>query len=361
MSEDEGGEKEFDPTPHKLEEARKKGDLVRSSEIAVAAVYGGVVLVILGPGAKTLIDFGTRAMVLLDQADAISGQFLEGGSGILGRFLLAIVTPIAPFFLAPMLAAVIAYWAQRAIIVAPDKIQPKLQRINPLSNAAQKFGRTGLFEFFKSAMKLFIIAVILGVFLGSRMDVILLGQRLSPAQSTALLLRLITEFLMIVMALAAIIGAIDYLWQRAEFLRRNRMTRKELRDEMKQSEGDPHMKSQRRQRGIELATGQSVRDTAEADVVIVNPTHYAVALKWDRASGRAPICMTKGMDEVAATIRQIANENGVPIHRDPPTARAIHAVVEIGEEIRPDHYRSVAAAIRFAEKMRKRARARGKQ
>ena len=134
------------------------------------------------------------------------------------------------------------------------------------------------------------------------------------------------------------------------------MTRKELTDEMKQSEGDPHLKAQRRQKGMELAMRQSVPDTAKADVVIVNPTHYAVALKWDRASGRAPVCLSKGVDAIAARIREIAAENAVPVHSDPPTARALFAAIEIGEEIRPEHYKPVAAAIRFAEKMRKAAR-----
>ena len=161
---------------------------------------------------------------------------------------------------------------------------------------------------------------------------------------------------MLVALIAAVIGAIDYLWQRAEHLRRNRMSRKELMDEMKQSEGDPHMKSQRRQRGVEIATKQMVADTAKADVVIVNPTHYAVALQWKRESRRPPVCLAKGVDEVAARIREVAMEHGVPIHSDPPTARALHATIDIGQEIHPDHYKSVAAAIRFAEKMRQKAK-----
>jgi flagellar biosynthetic protein FlhB len=137
------------------------------------------------------------------------------------------------------------------------------------------------------------------------------------------------------------------------------MTRKELTDEMKQSEGDPHIKAQRRQKAIEIATKQMIADVAKADVVIVNPTHYAVALKWERGAKRAPLCVAKGVDEVAARIREVAAEAGVPIHSDPPTARALYAAVDIGQEIHPDHYRPVAAAIRFAEKMRRRSRERG--
>ena len=111
---------------------------------------------------------------------------------------------------------------------------------------------------------------------------------------------------------------------------------------------------QRRQRGQEIATNRMLQDVGTADVVVVNPTHYAVALKWNRKARGAPICVAKGVDDVAARIRERAAEAGVPIHSDPPTARAIHANVEIGQQIQPEQYRAVAAAIRFAETMRKR-------
>jgi flagellar biosynthetic protein FlhB len=141
-------------------------------------------------------------------------------------------------------------------------------------------------------------------------------------------------------------------------MRKHRMSHKEMRDEHKQMEGDPHMKQERRQRAIDIAMNKMLADVPDADVVVVNPTHYAVALKWDRKRGTAPKCVAKGVDEVAAKIREIAAENGVALHSDPPTARAIHASVEVGDEIRPEHYRAVAAAIRFAEALRKKARRR---
>jgi flagellar biosynthetic protein FlhB len=153
-----------------------------------------------------------------------------------------------------------------------------------------------------------------------------------------------------------VIGGIDYMWQYQEHLRKNRMSHKEMMDEFKQNEGDPHMKQQRRQKGYEIAMNQMLADVPEADVVIVNPTHYAVALKWSRLPGEAPVCVAKGVDEIAARIREAAAEAGVPIHRNPPTARALHASVDIGHEILPDQYQAVAAAIRFAEMMRKKAR-----
>ncbi len=164
--------------------------------------------------------------------------------------------------------------------------------------------------------------------------------------------------MLVVCIVALIIGGIDFLWQRFDHLRKNRMSHQEVRDEVKQQEGDPHMKSERRARGAQIASEQMMADVPKADVIIVNPTHFAVALKWSREPGAAPHCVAKGVDHMALAIRKIASEHGVPIRHDPPTARALYATTRIGDQIDPDHYRAVAAAIRFAETMRRRARGR---
>ncbi|MEL6420660.1 MAG: EscU/YscU/HrcU family type III secretion system export apparatus switch protein, partial [Pseudomonadota bacterium] len=124
----------------------------------------------------------------------------------------------------------------------------------------------------------------------------------------------------------------------------------------KDAEGDPHLKQERRSRAQAIAAAQMMVDVPNADVIIVNPTHYAVALKWQREPGTAPVCVAKGVDEIAHKIREIANEAAVPIHSDPPTARAVHELVDVGEEIRAEHYQAVAAAIRFADLMREKVR-----
>lgn len=358
MSEEDDSEREFDPTPHKLEEARRKGDIVRSSEITVAAAYGGILLASLALGGRALIAFGDQAMVLLDQADGLSRQMLGGGSAVAAGVAARLLGPAMLWLLAPAVLVLLALLAQRAIVVAPDKIMPKLSRIDPLGNARQKFGRTGLFEFLKSFVKLVVIAVILARFLSGKVAQIIATQEMGVQIAVREMLRMLLDFLTLLAVIAAVIAAIDYLWQRAEFLRRNRMTRKELMDEMKQSEGDPHIRQQRRQKAIAIATRQMISEVAKADVVVVNPTHYAVALQWQRGSGRAPVCIAKGVDEIAARIREVAQKSAVPIHSDPPTARALYVTIDIGEEIRPEQYRAVAAAIRFAEKMRARAKGR---
>jgi flagellar biosynthetic protein FlhB len=355
---EDSAEKEHAPSQKRLDDARERGEVPRSADLTTAAAYGGFLLAAMVAGPGTLQSIGRTGAMMLSEADRLAAEMTAGGTAITGTLLAAVGTAMAPFILFPAGAAVIALIGQRALLVTPEKLAPKLSRISPLAIFKQKFGREGLFDFAKSTVKLIVMSAVLALFLAARFDQIVTTMNLGPAMATVVLLRLSVEFLLLTVLIAAVTGLIDYLWQVAQHLRRNRMSRQELIDEFKLSEGDPHTKAQRRQRGQEIAMNQMLQDVPKADVVIVNPTHYAVALKWTRGEGRAPVCVAKGTDAVAARIREAAAAAGVPIRRDPPTARALHAAVEIGEEIRPDQYRAVAAAIRFAEAMRKRARAR---
>ncbi|MFN4172073.1 MAG: flagellar biosynthesis protein FlhB [Pseudorhodobacter sp.] len=356
MSEEENSsEKEHEPSQKRLDDARLKGEIPRSTDLTTAASYAGLLLAGLAFGPAILMATGNAAMMFLDQPDQMAGRFLGGGGGLAGGILGTIGLAIAPLFLLPALATLLTLLAQRALVFAPQKLAPKLNRVSPIAGAKNKFGAKGLFEFAKSLCKLLVTSALLWLFLMGRAGEILMALHLSPGGSTAMMMRLILDFLVLVLCLSLVIGAIDLLWQRADHLRRHRMSRKEVMDEQKSSEGDPHLKARRRQKGQDIATNRMLVDVAGADVVIVNPTHYAVALKWDRTSRRAPVCVAKGVNEIAARIRERASLAGVPVHSDPPTARALHATLEIGAEIHPDHYRAVAAAIRFAERMRKRA------
>ncbi|MEY8841721.1 flagellar type III secretion system protein FlhB [Cribrihabitans sp. XS_ASV171] len=350
-------EKSFEPTPQKLKKAREKGEVAKSADLSVVAGYAGLLLALLTVGRGTIDTLGTALMVLIDQADGLGALFLEGLAGgpvggLLGRSLAAVL----PLFAIPMAMVILSVLAQRAFVFAPSKLAPKISRISPVSNAKNKFGRAGLFEFAKSFVKLLIYSVCLGVFLWANLSDIVSATAAQAELSVVLMMSLLVRFLFLVIAVALVIGGVDYLWQHAEHMRKNRMSRKEIQDETKEAEGDPHMKQERRQRGQEIAMNQMLSDVPGADVVIVNPTHYAVALKWSRAKGSAPVCVAKGVDEIAAVIRARAQEAGVPVHSDPPTARALHATIEIGQEIAEEHFRPVAAAIRFAEAMRQRAK-----
>ncbi|MDA7964362.1 flagellar type III secretion system protein FlhB [Ruegeria sp.] len=354
---DDDADKSFEATPQKLQKAREKGEVAKSNDLSVVAAYAGLLIALLAAGQFSVERLGSAFVILLDQPEEMAQLLTTGPAfGPVGGLLKSTLLPVSLLFAVPAAAVLLNLIAQRALIFAPSKLKPKASRISLLSNAKNKFGRGGLFEFSKSFVKLLIYGTCLTLFLHANLAEILSASAAPARSSILLMMNLLFRFLFIVIAIALAIGVIDYIWQHTEHLRKNRMSRKEIQDETKDAEGDPHVKQQRRQRAQEIATNQMMADVPEADVVIVNPTHYAVALKWSRATGTAPVCVAKGVDEVAAAIRSKAGEAGVPIHSDPPTARALHATVEIGQEIAEEHYRPVAAAIRFAEAMRKRAK-----
>jgi flagellar biosynthetic protein FlhB len=316
-------------------------------------------MVCLSIGYAALIALADTMLVMLDQATEIATLVFDGSdSAIMGGIIWSATAPIVPWFLAPAVLALLMVIAQQALVFTPSKIAPKLDRLSPLSGIKNKLGRQGLFEFFKSTLKLCIYTAIMGVFLVTQIDTIIGSVHLPSALVMATLGNMLVVLVGIVFFVALVLGGIDYLWQAGEHQRKNRMSRKEMMDEIKQAEGDPMMKQQRRMRGQEIAMNKMLADVPKADVIIVNPTHYAVALRWDRLAGSAPVCVAKGVDEIAARIRELAHEHAVPITSDPPTARALHAAVAIGQEIAPEHYQAVAAAIRFAETIRQKARRR---
>ena len=357
MSQDDDSDKSYEPTPEKIRKAREKGDVPKSTDLSVAAAYLGLIIVVYTSGEDMVRDMGSLMMSFLDQPDRHAELFFsDNGTPPVGGLLKSVASAMAPMFIIPAAAVILSLVGQRALVFAPSKLEPKLSRISIMSNAKNKFGMTGLFEFAKSTVKLILFSVCMGIYLNYRLPDMIASAATGAFVVVTMLGRLAIEFMVLALIIALAVGVVDAAFQQADFTRKNMMSRKEIMDEMKNSEGDPHMKGARRQKAQQIAMSAGVQDVATADVVIVNPTHYAVALKWDRQPGQAPVCVSKGVDEVAAIIREVANENGVPIHSDPPTARALHAAVEIGDEIHEEHYAPVAAAIRFAEKMRQRAK-----
>jgi flagellar biosynthetic protein FlhB len=356
---DDDTDKTEEPTQHKLDEARKKGELARSADLNTAGSYAGFLIAAVAAGAASISDVSSTLMLMFSRSNDVASVIFKadggGGASALGGVLLGICIAMAVWFALPAGMALLSVLAQRSLVVAPSKLEPKLSRINPIANAKNKFGPTGLFEFAKSALKLVLYCVLLGVYLAGRLPQIAGSLHAEPRIIGALMARMTLEFLFVVLLIALAIGAVDYFWQHYDHRRRNKMSLKEIRDEHKQNEGDPHMKQQRRQKAMQIAASQMMADLPQADVVIVNPTHYAVALKWSRVPGAAPACVAKGVDHMAQAIRECAFEHGVPVHSDPPTARALYAGTEIGQEIDASQYRAVAAAIRFADKMRQKA------
>lgn len=354
-------DKTLEATQHKLDEARKKGELARSADLNTAGTYAGLLLALIYSSGMPLEMVGGTLVTLLERSDQWAVLVFEDGraapalGGAVGRIGFGLLV----ILLLPMLLTIGAVMAQRAFVFAPTKLEPRLSRINPLENARNKFGATGLFEFAKSFAKLAIYSLLLGVFLSRRLPEMVSALHSEAQIIGALMGRLMIEFMLVVFLITLAVGGLDYVWHHFDHLRRQRMSTKEMRDEIKQNDGDPALKQQRRRRGMDIASRRMMVEVPTADVVIVNPTHFAVALKWSRKPGAAPTCVAKGMDHVALAIRERARETGVPVLQDAPTARALHATTEIGQEIEPDQYAAVAVAIRFAEDMRRKARSFG--
>lgn len=355
----EESDKSYEATPQKLQKAREKGEVAKSTDLSVAAAYGGFLLAALAVGAQTVSQLGVTLAVFLDQPDQLADLiFNERMQAPFGGLFQRVFATLGPWFAIPAAAVLLSILAQKAFVVAPSKLVPKTSRVSIIENAKNKFGRNGLFEFLKSFVKLLLYSICMAVFLNEKLPEMVGAISTSPRTAIVLMVRLCVEFMFLSLLIATVLGGIDAVWQHQEHLRKNRMSRKEMTDEHKEAEGDPHVKQQRRARAQSVASQQMIAEVPKSDVVIVNPTHYAVALKWSRLPGSAPVCVAKGVDEVAAAIRESAQVAGVPIRHDPPTARALHATVEIGRQISEDHYAPVAAAIRFAEDMRQRAKGR---
>lgn len=355
--EDQSGEKSYEPTAQRLADARRKGDVPRSTDVSAAAGFVGLFIAVAAVGPGLIEDSGAVLAGFLSNPDRMMGLILASGGGdLLARAITEALGGAAPLFLLPFLAALLALLAQQAIVVSADKIQPKLSRINPISNAKQKFGLSGLVQFLKNTVKMALVSIAFATYLTIRREEIIGSVRGSGNAVAAMLGEAMVALLAIACVIFSSIGLIDLLWQRYDHTRKLRMTHEQVKEETKRNEGDPQLKQERRQKAHAIATGRAIMDVPKADVVIVNPTHYAVALKWTREQGSAPECVAKGVDNVALRIREVAAEAGVPVHRDPPTARALHETVEVGSEILPEHYRAVAAAIQVAERIRQKAR-----
>ena len=356
MSQEDAAEKPFEATPHKLEQARKKGEVPKSTEITTAGAYLGLLAAIAFFGENTMNSFSMVLQSLIEFPDELAMLHFGGDASSLSSSLLLASGSIGLILVGtPVVFVILAVTVQRGWVFSAEKIKPKLSRLSPIAGAKNKFGPNGLFEFLKSSTKLVLVSLLLVWFSVGHLDDLLLVVSGKDNRHFELAVRLVTEFLLLLFVMSLLIGTVDYVWQLKTHLKKNMMSRKEIEDETKSNDGDPHHKQTRRRRGYDIAMNQMLADVPEADVILVNPTHYAVALKWNRNSAGAPVCVAKGIDEIASRIRDIALASQIPIHSDPPTTRAVFATVEIGMQVLPEHYSAVAAAIRFAETMRKKA------
>ena len=347
MSDTNDQDKSHEASQKKLDDARKKGDIARSNEVNATAAFIAVIICWWSSGAWIIDTLGQPLALLMSPHRIAPWNNIDAAlSSVALTFMLICLGPFCAIIL---IATVMKTWT-----FTPDKLAPKLERISIIQNAKQKFGPTGLAEFLKNLLKIStVLLVTIAVAFAYAHDAVTLVS-IPLVLGIRTMLKDSLSLLMVTALVLGVFASIDIIWQKYKFSQKMRMSHQELRDEHKESEGDPYLKQARRQKGIEIASQSIVKDVQSADVIVVNPTHYAVALSWDRQSTTAPKCVAKGVDHMAQIIRKAAEENDIPIHPDPPTARAIYATTNIGDQIDPQHYAAVATAIRFADGLKSR-------
>jgi flagellar biosynthetic protein FlhB len=344
--EQDRSQKTEQPTPKRLADARKKGDAPRSAEIPATAMIaaGGLALWLLGDSVSEAL--ARAGMAFLERPH----EFMTDGEGlaaIFGQVSRAAGAALGGLALLLVVIAAGAHFAQAAPVLAPDRLKPQLKRLSPMEGAKRLFGPQALSNFLKGVGKLGIIGAILVFSLWPDHErlagLAFADERAALALSKELVLKLIA----VTVAAMSVVAGLDYAFARQQWMKRLMMTREEVKRELKETDGDPQIKGRRRQQREARARRRMMKAVKEASVLIMNPTHYAVALKYESGKTSAPLCVAKGLDDIALRLRTAADEARVPIVENPPLARALFAAVEIDEEIPVEHYEAVAKVIGY--------------
>jgi flagellar biosynthetic protein FlhB len=344
-------QKTEEPTPKKLEDARQKGQVASSKEVANLLLIGTATMT-LGmalPGAMRE-QAGSLAHFLQNAGDpALAGDALGNGMlRALAILALVLTVPLA----VTMIAALAAPALQNAIVWSTESLQPKLERISPLAGFKRLFSLKSLIEFCKGLVKITLMAAIgVAVVWPGRHRLVAAGH-LDVTAAMGHLWELALWLSAAIAACLVVVAGLDYAYQRFEFMQQMRMSRRDVQDEHKQSDGDPMIKQRLRSLRMEKARQRMMAEVPTSTVVVTNPTHFAVALRYESGVTPAPKVVAKGVDLVAMRIREVARANGVPIVESPPLARALHKNVELGALIPAEHYQAAAEIIGYVMKLR---------
>ena len=351
--ENEGASRTEEPTPRKLEQAREKGDVAKTPELPQLAslAASAAVLAIAGGWICRNLALALLPFLAHPQSIAIEGQ---GGMEIARHALKAALPAIVLVLLAAGVAGAAGHLTQTGLMFTPDKMKPDFKKLSPLQGFKRIFGVDGLIQFAKSVIKVAITAALAWWVLKPHLAQMAQLATLDPSAILPFLADLLRRLVFAIVALLLIITGADWFVQKHRFMARMRMSKEELKEEFKNTEGDPHVKARQRQIRLERARRRMMQAVPKATVVVMNPTHYAVALKYVQGEDDAPLCVAKGLDAIALKIREVAEEHKVPVIEDPPLARALYAAVEIDDMIPPAHYEAVAKIIGFILKQSRR-------
>jgi flagellar biosynthetic protein FlhB len=349
--EPDDSEKTEDPTHKRLEEALKRGDVVKSQEVNTWFVIAGaaLVLVAFSGGASTSLTATMRGLIANSYDIRVDAPALPNLFQKIGIELLA---ALAIPFLLLMLAALAGNLIQHRLVWSYDALTPKLAKISPAAGLRRLFSAQALVNFAKGIAKLVVVGAVLTALMWPERARIVALAREDPAAILPLGRSLALKLVGAVVAMLAVVAAADYLFQYRRWYERQKMSLRELKEEFKQTEGDPTIKGKMKQVRATRMRKRMIASVPKATVVITNPTHYAVALQYERGM-EAPVCVAKGVDALARKIREVAEEHSVPLVENPPLARALHAAVEVDQAIPPEHYKAVAEVIGYVMRLRR--------
>ena len=342
-------EKTEAPTPRRLAEARKDGNVARSTDLTAALVLFIAVIFIYFAGQQV---FGGMRQYLTDYLSASHAKNFNptrlsalGEMTYYGLYMFAVT--IGPVLLAIFAISLVATVSQVGFLITSKPLQPNIGRLNPLKGVANLFNARAGVRLGMSLLKVLIITTLAILLIHLDLDAIVHMSSLAPRQAFLLTGQLVFSFAIKIIAVLLLLAIIDFAFQKWQRARELRMTKQEVKEEMKAMEGDPMIKQRRSQVAKQLAMQRLSQAVPTADVIVTNPTHFSIALKYDSDNMRAPTVVAKGADFMAMRIRQIANLHDIPIVERKPLARALFATCEIGDEIPAEHYAAVAEILAY--------------
>ncbi len=349
----DANEKTEDPTQKRLDDALKRGDVVKSAEVNTWFIVGAGTLVLSTFSGKMAEGLTATMRGLIANAHQIN---MDGPAlpHLFEKIGLEIIAAMAIPILLLMLAALGGNLIQHRLVWSVEVLVPKLSKISPAAGLKRMFSSQGLANFAKGIVKLVVVGSVLTALMWPERGRIAALERNDATAVLPLAQSLAYKLMIAVVAMLAVVAAADYLFQYRKWYERQKMSLRELKEEFKQTEGDPTIRGRMRQLRQTRQRRRMIAAVPKATVVITNPTHYSIALQYERGM-EAPICVAKGVDALALKIREVAGEHSIPIVENPPLARALHATVDIDQAIPPEHYKAVAEVIGYVMRLRRMA------
>ncbi len=339
------------PTPKRIEDARRKGQVASSREVNNFMLFATAALCV-AVGTPTMFrELGAFGRILLRDAHSLSAGPASIGQALI-QSLATLALVLALPFLAFIIAAIASSVLQNSVVWTTQPITPKFDKISPMAGLKRLFSSRSLVEFLKSLIKITVVGTVGAALLWSEREWLVRATDFTSAQVLALTRDLALRLLGTVAAIVGVFAIFDYAYQRMQLTKQLRMSPQEIKEEHKDTDGDPMIKHRLRQLRSERSRRRMMAAVPEATVVITNPTHFAVALRYQAGETAAPKVVAKGVDKLALKIREVARENGVPVIENPPLARALHASVEIDEMIPESQFKAVAEIISYVLKLR---------